>query len=599
MISGTVLGAFFFRFGDAASLEPACNSGDGVHTSASAPATWSFPAKEYFYAQVNNVALNQDLVYLRVRLGLDVDMGRIEVQYNNKDGSSHAKALSYAYSKGDGYNDLLVEMEGFTPHRKLNCKSDLRIYSTEAWTVWSVDVSSSLSELNQCSYDGVLAPTCSSTHRQCLSPCIGQMPAPTSIGFPARGIFYYPWFPQTWTVGGHYTHWHPDLGYYSSSDPAVIDKHIEAFEYGKIEVAIASWWGIHEKHEQLILPMLLDRAAERNSNTKFAVFYEKEGFADHDSSLSTLRTDMAYLEERYSGHPHYAHVDGKPVMFVWNVNKPSCSTVDKFNEASGGKWFVVMKVFSGSKDCTHNGGNWMQYGVSDSGEVAASPHSFTIGPGFYKADEAQPRVARNIGRWKDNVKHMVESGNSWQLIVSFDEFGEGTGIESTKEWASDSGFGDYLDALHFDSTPTPTPTPTPAPTPSPAPAPSPTPAPTPTGQDIIVSGGRLASGDRLVSAGGNARLSMQASDGNLVLRSGSSHVWASGTTGHPGAELRLSGSDGNLVLYDGLAALWSSGSSRGATSVQLQDDCDLVTRDAFGAVLWSLGTSCSDVVVTV
>jgi len=279
----------------------------------------------------------------------------------------------------------------------------------------------------------------------------GAVPTPRSIEFPSRGTFFYPWFPKTWTVGGKYTHWHPTLGYYSSSDPAVVDKHIQAFEYGKIEVAITSWWGINENHEQLILPMLLDRAAERKSNVKFAVYYEKEGYADKDSSLSTLKTEMKYLEQRYAGHPSVAHVDGKPVMFVWNTDKPSCSTVKKFNDASDGKWFVVLKVFKGSVDCTHKGGNWFQYGEVESGELEGTGgNSFTIGPGFFKATDSKPRIARDINRWKGNVKHMVESKQSWHLVDSFNEFGEGTAVESSKEWESSSGYGKFLDALHDD-----------------------------------------------------------------------------------------------------------------------------------------------------
>lgn len=278
----------------------------------------------------------------------------------------------------------------------------------------------------------------------------GKVPPPRSIGFPSRGTFFYPWFPKTWTVSGKYTHYHPALGYYSSSDPAVVDKHIQAFEYAKIEVAITSWWGINENHEQLILPMLLDRAMARKSKTKFAVYYEKEGYADKDSSLSTLKTEMAYLEKRYSGHPSLARVDGKPVMFVWNTYKPSCDTVNKFNKASGGKWFVVLKIFKGREHCTHKGGNWFQYGNVPSGEMLASPHSFTIGPGFWKATEAKPRISRDIKRWRDNVKHMAKSNNSWHLVDSFNEFGEGTAVESAKEWASSSGYGLYLDALHHD-----------------------------------------------------------------------------------------------------------------------------------------------------
>jgi hypothetical protein len=43
---------------------------------------------------------------------------------------------------------------------------------------------------------------------------------------------------------------------------------------------------------------------------------------------------------------------------------------------------------------------------------------------------------------------MLASGERFQLITSFNEWGEGTAIESAPEWASASGYGAYLDALH-------------------------------------------------------------------------------------------------------------------------------------------------------
>jgi hypothetical protein len=86
---------------------------------------------------------------------------------------------------------------------------------------------------------------------------------------------------------------------------------------------------------------------------------------------------------------------------------------------------------------------------------------------------------------------------------------------------------------------------------------------------------------------------MQASDGNLVLYSGSKGILSTKTGGHPGAHLDFQGNDGDLVLYDSASALWSSGAKGGATEVVLQDDCNLVTMDSSGAVLWSLGTNCS------
>jgi hypothetical protein len=44
---------------------------------------------------------------------------------------------------------------------------------------------------------------------------------------------------------------------------------------------------------------------------------------------------------------------------------------------------------------------------------------------------------------------MVDSGEPWQLITTFNEAGEGTMVESSSHhWQSGSGYGYYLDALN-------------------------------------------------------------------------------------------------------------------------------------------------------
>jgi hypothetical protein len=58
---------------------------------------------------------------------------------------------------------------------------------------------------------------------------------------------------------------------------------------------------------------------------------------------------------------------------------------------------------------------------------------------------------------------MVASNEPWQLVVSFNEWGEGTSVESATAqtgpfgtadgWASPSGYGDYLDVLHSNGNP--------------------------------------------------------------------------------------------------------------------------------------------------
>jgi hypothetical protein len=45
---------------------------------------------------------------------------------------------------------------------------------------------------------------------------------------------------------------------------------------------------------------------------------------------------------------------------------------------------------------------------------------------------------------------MIASGAHWHLVTSFNEWGEGTAVESATQWPSPSGHGVYLDALNTD-----------------------------------------------------------------------------------------------------------------------------------------------------
>ena len=55
-----------------------------------------------------------------------------------------------------------------------------------------------------------------------------------------------------------------------------------------------------------------------------------------------------------------------------------------------------------------------------------------------------------------NIRNMVASKAPFQLVTSFNEWGEGTAIESSDRmangspggWASSSGYGGFIDLLH-------------------------------------------------------------------------------------------------------------------------------------------------------
>jgi Glycosyl hydrolase family 99 len=299
-----------------------------------------------------------------------------------------------------------------------------------------------------------LAPTPEPTPEPTPAPTPTPTPEPTpppdpakEVSFPARGAFYYPWFPETWTVGGVQVFYHPTpLGYYDSSDPAVADAHIRSLDHGKIDVAILSWWGAGEHAENTRVPMLMDRTTALGKAVKWAAYYEKEGFGDPPTA--TLSSDLWYLRLQYAARPEYATVGGKPVIFVYNADDTTCSVADRWAEAARGEWYVVLKVFPGYRACASQPNAWHQYGPASA--VHQHEQSYVISPGFWRADEVAPRLARDPATWRQQVRDMVASGKPWQLVTTFNEWGEGTAVEAAQEWESPSGYGSYLDALHDD-----------------------------------------------------------------------------------------------------------------------------------------------------
>lgn len=269
-----------------------------------------------------------------------------------------------------------------------------------------------------------------------------------NVTLPARAAFYYPWFPETWSVNGVHVTYQPNLGYYDSSQQNVVDNHIQALGYGGVKVSIASWWGVGTHSESTRIPLLLQRTQALGSSLKWALYYEQEGSID--PTVSQIQSDLNYIKSKYASSPSYATVNGKPVIFVYNAsaNDTSCAVADRWAQANAGIGFYVdLKVFSGYKTCTNQPASWHQYSPAVP-EDSQSGYSFAISPGFWRADEATARLARDPVRWQQNINDMVASNAPWQFVTTFNEWGEGTAVEGAQNWASSSGYGTYLDALH-------------------------------------------------------------------------------------------------------------------------------------------------------
>jgi hypothetical protein len=108
--------------------------------------------------------------------------------------------------------------------------------------------------------------------------------------------------------------------------------------------------------------------------------------------------------------------------------------------------YVVLKVFAGYKTCASQPASWHQYSPAAAADSQAG-YSYAIAPGFWLKGQTV-RLARDPARWTQNVTDMLASKAPWQLVTTFNEWGEGTAVESATEWPSPSGYGTYVDTLH-------------------------------------------------------------------------------------------------------------------------------------------------------
>ncbi len=280
-----------------------------------------------------------------------------------------------------------------------------------------------------------------------LSSPATSTPTPVSDwqpSFPIRAAFYYPWFPEAWKQNGiyPYSNYTPQLGYYSSTDSTILRKHLAMMQYGRIQAGIASWWGQGSQTDTKI-PRLLQAAA--GTKFRWALYYEMESHGD--PSANQIQSDLTYIRDHYGKDPSFLRVNGKFVVLVYSAGNDGCGMVDRWKQGNTVGAYVVLKVFVGYKNCANQPDNWHQYSPALAATQEGN-HSYSISPGFWLVGQ-NDRLSRDVTRWQKNVRDMVASGAQWQLVTTFSEWGEGTAVEPAQQWASTTGYGTYLDALHY------------------------------------------------------------------------------------------------------------------------------------------------------
>jgi hypothetical protein len=285
--------------------------------------------------------------------------------------------------------------------------------------------------------------------------------APVALTGTIRAAFYYPWFPQTW--GGDpqrpFTNYVPTRGRYST-DLATVKRQIADMQYARVSLGLASWFG-RSSNTDSNWPVLFHAA--RGTGFNWAPYYEREGTSDPPPAA--IAADLHYLRRKYGRGSALAVLPGKRMLvFVYNADDldtaHGCATVTRWKRAKrllrqqyAERVYVDIKVFRGYASCADDGSidGWHQYGPASAVQDfshAPGGGSYAISPGFWKAGNAYgtaPFLARDRARWQSSIAAMNASGAKWQLITTYNEWGEGTAIESSSGCRVAPPAGTYCD----------------------------------------------------------------------------------------------------------------------------------------------------------
>jgi hypothetical protein len=303
-------------------------------------------------------------------------------------------------------------------------------------------------------------------------------------------VHYMPWFEDPTTSpdhkwGSHWTmanrrpdivsadgrrdiasYFYPLIGPYASSDSDVLDYHLLLMKYAGIDGMIADWYGVQNVYDYPLIKRNTDSLFHRTApaGLGFAICYEDHTLiADRDvggvQPLTAAQQDIAYVTNTYMSSSRYMRVGGKPLLLCFGPQVLQ----------TGSDW---VKVFGTGGDPPSFHTLWYAsdpIGVAAAGEFAWVGKEGVSGSGDFLKTRAGT-LAHAIagaypgfkyfyaaGGWGNSLFVIDHNGTSTLQatldlarssvttdlqLITWNDFGEGTMIEPTREF----GFS-FLEAI--------------------------------------------------------------------------------------------------------------------------------------------------------
>jgi glycoprotein endo-alpha-1,2-mannosidase len=300
--------------------------------------------------------------------------------------------------------------------------------------------------------------------------------------------FYYPWYRNQqvdqnwihWADGGFHppldiaSDYYPQLGPYSSLDPAVVAQHFAWLREAGVGVIVSSWWG-QRSNEDKAVPLLLEMGERYGMKVAFHV----EPYSGR--TATTLVSDVRYLYAHYGESPAFFRTtaasrwspDDRPkgLFFLWSSRYPDSErpaveasywrdAIDAIHALPDGGLVISDETGSEWVDGGHFDGLYSYAVLQPDGADAYSwaralpPDAWYVpgvNPGFsavrigYENSTYVPR--RDGAAYEERWQAALDAGVEPALvaITSFNEWHEGTQIEPAAAGASNGRGHTYDD----------------------------------------------------------------------------------------------------------------------------------------------------------
>ena len=278
---------------------------------------------------------------------------------------------------------------------------------------------------------------------------------------------YMPWFvkPSASGVWNHWTmstnalqtdhsnlasHYSPLISPYASNDEAVLDYQCLMMKYSGLDGVIIDYMGESGKNDYASIAANTKKmvASATKAGLQFAICYDEQTalssftFPDLNDAKDQGRSDMRFISNNFLNLPNYVKDNGKPVLLIFGPARvKGKANWEYITEPLNGAKVIVLNNMSGNYG--NASGEFLWVNPSPNYSNVGSYDMYIAGamPGFWDVykqfgqGEGYTTYDRQDGAlFLQQLNAAKEAGLKWLQISTWNDYGEGTVIEPTKEF---------------------------------------------------------------------------------------------------------------------------------------------------------------------